>query len=509
MADYEFPADTFEVPGDPVRVRSSAAAYGRFSTLAGESATRIGGQRAADWIGPEGDLFRGQVAEIPPKLDKVQRAYAQVAQALGTFAGVLEAAKKEMGGLRDDAATTFQQLVSAKTRRDDLKEPSDDLTADPNAESTYQEARRVLDRNLSTVQTRWDGHLGAARGIRARVDEASRTAGNQINAAANLSPTRDPGLLDKLGDAWDAATDWVSDRWDDVKNFVAEHADVIRAISGALKLVAGICAVLSFVPVVGAFFGAVALVTGGLAIGLDVLLKLSTGEGSWWSIGRDALLTLIPGGRITRLLGAPLARGANLFGRMAPGMSRAITGGARAFSGGVQRLAFQGSRLLPSVRRMEGLSAKLDDLLATPAGKRWLRGFNHGTPPGTKATEISRMRKNIAWAIQHGGDDFAAFQKMFSPAELRLLAGGKSITRFDPLRMRNSVVEFSHEAPIGVERALGLGNHGMVPRWPSQHAIIDPVRAHFMKPEYLTNWLSGRLPPSPFDAVGDLIGVGD
>lgn len=55
------------------------------------------------WVGSEGDLFRAQVAEIPPHLDTAQSAFAQVAGALGGFAEVLASAQHRMAGVRADA----------------------------------------------------------------------------------------------------------------------------------------------------------------------------------------------------------------------------------------------------------------------------------------------------------------------------------------------------------------------------------------------------------------------
>jgi hypothetical protein len=75
-----------------------------------------------------------------------------------------------------------------------------------------------------------------------------------------------------------------------------------------LKGIAAVAAVIGLaaqvVPVVGQIVGsiplAVAAVAGGAALGIDVLLKLSTGQGSWPSLGLDVALTVIPGAALTR-----------------------------------------------------------------------------------------------------------------------------------------------------------------------------------------------------------------
>jgi hypothetical protein len=77
MATYTFPADGFVVQGDPEAVRESGRSYGRFATLAGETAAALRGLDSGPWVGSEGELFRARVAEIPAHLDTAQSAFAR------------------------------------------------------------------------------------------------------------------------------------------------------------------------------------------------------------------------------------------------------------------------------------------------------------------------------------------------------------------------------------------------------------------------------------------------
>ena len=50
------------------------------------------------------------------------------------------------------------------------------------------------------------------------------------------------------------------------------------------------------------FLAPLAMAAAGIALGIDIVLKLATGQGSWTSIGIDATLTFIPFGKTVKLL---------------------------------------------------------------------------------------------------------------------------------------------------------------------------------------------------------------
>jgi hypothetical protein len=235
MAIYAFPADGFVVQGDPEAVRESGRSYGRFATLAGETAAGLRGQDSAFWIGSEGDLFRARVAEIPPHLDTAHSAFAQVAGALGGFADVLADAKGQMTGIRADAEQTFESLAGARAARAGLREPSgEEAAANPAAQTAYEEDERALDRRIDQLQVTWDDQAASADGVNARVLEAARRAGHAIRAAGRTSPTASQSWLE---DAWEKGTRWVSGWVDDLKGFVAEHAEAFRGLAKVMRVV--------------------------------------------------------------------------------------------------------------------------------------------------------------------------------------------------------------------------------------------------------------------------------
>lgn len=235
MATYTFPADGFVVQGDPEAVRESGRAYGRFATVAGEAASGLRGLDSGFWVGSEGDLFRAQVAELPPHLDTAQGAFAQTAGALDQFAEELIAAQRRMAGVRAEAERTFQSLQDAHADRAGLREPSgEEAAADPAAQAAYDEHRRALDVRVDRLQTSWDEQVATAAGVNARVLEAARQAGRAIRAAGRTSPTADQSWLE---DAWEKGKGQVSGWLDGLKGFIAEHAETFRGLAKALRVV--------------------------------------------------------------------------------------------------------------------------------------------------------------------------------------------------------------------------------------------------------------------------------
>jgi uncharacterized protein YukE len=197
MSVYTSARSPFAVEGDPEAVRETSRAYGRFATTAAEAATSLRGLDSSTWVGTEGDLFRAQVAQIPPHLDTAHTAFAQVARALEMFAEELAVAQRQMAGVRADAEQTFQALQGARVQRTELQSPAaEQVQADPPAQSAYEDLKQELDNRVGQLDGAFDGHLEAATGIHARVQEAARQAGTQIRAAGRTSPTANPlGLL--------------------------------------------------------------------------------------------------------------------------------------------------------------------------------------------------------------------------------------------------------------------------------------------------------------------------
>ncbi len=116
---------------------------------------------------------------------------------------------------------------------------------------------------------------------------------HEIDRAKKMRFADPPGFWGKLAQS---VGDWIKD-----------HADVLKTISSVLKTISGIAGMLALIPCLAPIMGPIALITGGVALGIDVAVKLATGEGSWLQIGVDAL-SMIPGARAAKVaFGASVA----------------------------------------------------------------------------------------------------------------------------------------------------------------------------------------------------------
>jgi len=100
--------------------------------------------------------------------------------------------------------------------------------------------------------------------------------------------------------------------------------------------------VLSLVPGLQ-FLAPFAVAAGAIALGIDVAIKLATGKGSWTSIGIDAALTFLPGGKILSGLKGVKAAVAGERGLVAG--ERALVGGERLLAEGEDLAGVAGAAL--------------------------------------------------------------------------------------------------------------------------------------------------------------------
>lgn len=240
MATFGFPAASFVIEGDPEAVRETGRAYGRFATTAAEVAADLRALDSGSWVGSEGDLFRARVAEIPPPLDVANGAFAQVARALEGFADVLTVAQGRMAGVRADAEQAHSSLARATAEG-----------SDPGG-----------------LKDAWNDQVTTAAALHAQVVEAAQRAAVSIRAAGRSSPTAGQGWL---ADHWEDGQRWLSGRLDDLKDFVAEHAGVLRTLAKVLRGV-GMALVA-----VGAVVAAVSFVAGLFTDGIGWLGEIPAG----------------------------------------------------------------------------------------------------------------------------------------------------------------------------------------------------------------------------------------
>jgi hypothetical protein len=328
VAAYTFPAETFVVEGEPEAVREVSRGYGRFAAVAAEAATGLRGLDAGAWVGSEGDLFRAQVAEIPPHLDTAHSAFGQVARALDGFADELASAQRRMAGVRADAEATFGSLAAARADRAELREPSGEETAGQAVRMADDEQREVLDGRIDRLQASWEEQLAAAGGVRARVLEAARQAAGAIRAAARTSPTAGQNWLE---DRWEQTRRWASEQVDGLKGWVAEHAAALRSLAKALRVVGVALVVVGAVLAVLGVGGGV-MAAGFLLLGAGDALDATVDWAEGRITGRELLVSAGLAVGLSLVGGGAAKLGADALRRLAPRLQ-----GVRPGPGQLQR----------------------------------------------------------------------------------------------------------------------------------------------------------------------------
>jgi uncharacterized protein YukE len=337
MARYEFPALGFDpARGDVAAVEGLQHDVQNEAGMLGDVAQHLAGLHADTWTGKASDAFHAEVKTLPDDLGKAAHAYNEVAIALRTYA-------TELANARAEALRLEQQAQQARQMHQAALGQVNQLATAPPGETAAQQSQRVSQLQSAQQQSEILGGdlqsiLNRAQALMDHLDGVASAAAQRIDAAAATPPYHAPGFLQQA--------------WDSVTSFVREHAAVIRQISSVLKIVSAVAGLLSFIPVLAPFMVPLALATAGVALGLDVLLKLSTGEGSWGAMGVDAVLTFVPGGKLLHLGGVASREAAEvvLAGRAYRG-GRGLFAG-RAFDpelagGPIMKLAYLRVRFTP------------------------------------------------------------------------------------------------------------------------------------------------------------------
>ena len=280
----EFPGLGFDpAPGDPGALSAAAAAAKSAAGVFGSGATTLSSADSSMWSGEAADGFHSQLARLPKDLAAARDAHATAASALSDYAGELTGQQARAASLEEQAVALRarqQAAVAAVNALAGQSAPtgSADLAA---LQERYRSARSAADQ----VGGDLDAVLSAARSLRGAHRAASGRggAGDEADPGAAAAPYQEPN--------------WFSRQWDKAKSWISDHADTLKSISNALKIVSGVLGVLSLVPGLQ-WLAPIALAAAGIAIGIDIAVKLATGEGSWTSIWIDVALTFLPAGRI-------------------------------------------------------------------------------------------------------------------------------------------------------------------------------------------------------------------
>ena len=507
MPTYEFPALGFNpAPGDPAAVDAAARASQQFAERLANDVATLNRMQASSWVGDAGDAFRSKIKDLPRDLDRSRAAHEATGAALSAYAGALGQAQRRALTLEQDAAEALRQQQVAAANANSMRSQ---------AASAQGAARDQIVANYNTYAGRASQFGDQVAAIRAEAHRLQADITAQGDQAA--------GKIRGAADAPYHEPHWWQKAWDGFMNWVRDNADLLKKISGVLKIISAVCALLSFIPVVGVFFGAAALITGGLALLIDISVKLATGEGSWAGIALDAALTLIPGGKLTKMLGAPLKAGGRLFARVAPELADGLVRGGKAASGVVQQGVFQLSRLAPKTRAFEQMAGEINGLptavgrwtaghapqaAVTSAERRFAGMVSAGThtpeqawsaltaaeKSGIRGVQRTRFWRNVDTSLTSDPAFAQKYGHLFSDAD-RAALPGRAPRTFDPVTRTDMPFQLSHE-PL----PISAGGGAQIPRAPWQHAAYDPAGFQYPNASYLNDWLrTGRLSPVPAD----------
>ena len=338
------PREIAPIPGDAATISSKAT---RFAAMAEAISDAVVGLRTAiaDTRRHESealDQLAENAAKVADRLHSLQQRYDEAAGALTTFADDLETAQAEAQTL----VSAHADAVDAEARY--AREL--DYYRDQRAATTDPVEAADLNRQLLALTNRRDAQASQAADAQARftrIVENLRASG--VRAAHRMRDAAD-------GDGFNDSA------WDDFSGWVAEHADVIKAIHDVLQKITLALSLLSFVfPVLAPFALAAAALTAGVG-----LVLAATGQISWIDFALDALAVATMGvaavasrtiaGVMTALKGTRVAR---LAAQGSPNALRVVTGSFNGVLKGRNGATLFGRVRLPSATwAREVMSAK-------------------------------------------------------------------------------------------------------------------------------------------------------
>lgn len=266
------------------------------------------GVQSDEFLGDEAEVFRSSVnGALPPQLRSSSQAWGIVGAAVALYADELESyqgrlvrlnaqlvaqhevvASRQAGADRaratDSAATQSFQRRTAEAAATSGGEHagSGGSTAVLSAPApTAPGAAADLTKAQAAAQTTTD----AANGVLGEHRLSLGRCCGEIDRAKALRFAEPPGFWGRLTNA--------------VGGWIADHVDVFKAISGFLKQLSSIAGVLAMIPIFAPVMGPIAVGAGSLAVGIDVGIKLATGEGDWSQILLDGA-SMIPGARAAK-----------------------------------------------------------------------------------------------------------------------------------------------------------------------------------------------------------------
>ncbi len=261
--DWSPLAGSDPVPGDPDEVERAARSLADMAEEINRQTANLRKLATADgWDADAGRTFAASAQELSGQLGKAHGRYTTAAGALKGYAPELRHAQS----VADAALTEAKQAqATINANRPPDHPPTGPLT--PAQISAERQRQQAYDDGVGDLQA-------AHRKLTDAIDHRDQHAGRAARAIRDVID-RD-GLKDS--------------RWDKFKNWISEHADLLRAIARIAELVATILSVIalvvSFIPVLNflapVLLGLAALASA-VALVCTIMLALA-GEASWTDI---------------------------------------------------------------------------------------------------------------------------------------------------------------------------------------------------------------------------------
>ncbi|MGH3977488.1 MAG: putative T7SS-secreted protein, partial [Pseudonocardiaceae bacterium] len=233
-------------PGTTERVSSVAADLQSVATELGaahQALTGIG-RSSGIWQGEAAQAFHEKLGELPGYLDTADRSLRGAAQTLSQWSADLASMQTTAAQYEAEAAQALQRLQAAESNPD-LGLAGQVFSDD----ATLRQAQARYDAALSRLRTatkELDDIRTLAQRLLAQHEGLVSDVANALRRAKDEAP-EEPGMLDRIGDAFGNLVDGVKDAADAVWEWVQDHADLIAQIGDVLGTISTALGVLAII----------------------------------------------------------------------------------------------------------------------------------------------------------------------------------------------------------------------------------------------------------------------
>ncbi|MGH3693492.1 MAG: RHS repeat-associated core domain-containing protein [Pseudonocardiaceae bacterium] len=264
--DWSPLAGSDPVPGDPEEIERAAKSLADMAEEITRQAANLRKLATAEgWDADAGRTFADSAGDLAGQLKKAHGRYA-------TAGGALKRYAPELRHAQSIADTALADAKQAQTTINATRPPAHPPAGQPTPEQASAERHR---------QYAHDEGISALHAAQRRLTEATHHRDEHAGRAARA--ISDSINDDGLKDSW----------WDKFKNWVHEHADILKAIAKIAEIVATVLSTIAlaiaWIPVLD-FLSPVLLGLAALASGVALVCNLMlalAGEGSWLAVAVD------------------------------------------------------------------------------------------------------------------------------------------------------------------------------------------------------------------------------